>query len=110
MKITSLDIIDLRFPTSLTADGTDAVHKDPDYSAAYVILYTDGVTEAFNTWEECYGNERLLADIGALGGSSAGSVTKGLLQNVRAFAGKARQSDDIAILTLKVNANGGGVV
>src|SRR5579872_3925624 len=42
MKITSLDIIDLRFPTSLTADGTDAVHKDPDYSAAYVILQTDG--------------------------------------------------------------------
>ncbi len=41
MKITRLEIIDLRFPTSLTADGTDAVHKDPDYSAAYVILHTD---------------------------------------------------------------------
>ena len=45
MKITSLDILDLRFPTSLTADGTDAVHKDPDYSAAYVILRTDGDVE-----------------------------------------------------------------
>jgi len=41
MKITRLEILDLRFPTSLTADGTDAVHKDPDYSAAYVILHTD---------------------------------------------------------------------
>jgi L-fuconate dehydratase len=41
MKIRDLEIIDLRFPTSLTADGTDAVHKDPDYSAAYVILHTD---------------------------------------------------------------------
>jgi L-fuconate dehydratase len=45
MKITDLEIIDLRFPTSLTADGTDAVHKDPDYSAAYVILHTDGDLE-----------------------------------------------------------------
>jgi len=45
MKITSLDIIDLRFPTSLTNAGTDAVHKDPDYSAAYVILHTDGDVE-----------------------------------------------------------------
>jgi L-fuconate dehydratase len=45
MKITSLDIIDLRFPTSLTNAGTDAVHKDPDYSAAYVILHTDGDAE-----------------------------------------------------------------
>jgi L-fuconate dehydratase len=41
MKITGLEIVDLRFPTSLTSDGTDAVHKDPDYSAAYVILQTD---------------------------------------------------------------------
>jgi L-fuconate dehydratase len=45
MKITSLEIVDLRFPTSLTNAGTDAVHKDPDYSAAYVILYTDGGLE-----------------------------------------------------------------
>ena len=45
MKIRDLEIIDLRFPTSLTADGTDAVHKDPDYSAAYVILHTDGDLE-----------------------------------------------------------------
>jgi L-fuconate dehydratase len=41
VKITRLEILDLRFPTSLSADGTDAVHKDPDYSAAYVILHTD---------------------------------------------------------------------
>ena len=41
MKIRDLEVIDLRFPTSLTGDGTDAVHKDPDYSAAYVILHTD---------------------------------------------------------------------
>src|SRR3954449_8438615 len=45
MQITGYEIIDLRFPTSLTSDGTDAVHKDPDYSAAYVILQTDGAEE-----------------------------------------------------------------
>jgi L-fuconate dehydratase len=41
MKIRDLEIIDLRFPTSRAADGTDAMHPDPDYSAAYVILKTD---------------------------------------------------------------------
>jgi L-fuconate dehydratase len=45
MKIVDLEIVDLRFPTSLTNAGTDAVHKDPDYSAAYVILHTDGGLE-----------------------------------------------------------------
>jgi len=71
-----------------------------------LILYTDGVSEAFNPQEECYGSERLLADATALGGQTASAITKGLLQKVRAFAGTAPQSDDIAILALKVNGNG----
>jgi L-fuconate dehydratase len=41
MKITHLDVLDLRFPTSRDQVGSDAVHTDPDYSAAYVILSTD---------------------------------------------------------------------
>ena len=41
MKITSLAVFDIRFPTSRTHAGTDATHTDPDYSAAYVILGTD---------------------------------------------------------------------
>ena len=40
-KIISVEAIDLRFPTSLSADGSDAMNKDGDYSAAYVILRTD---------------------------------------------------------------------
>jgi len=45
MRIRDLDVIDLRFPTSRTFAGTDAVHTDPDYSAAYVILSTDASLE-----------------------------------------------------------------
>jgi L-fuconate dehydratase len=45
MIITSLQTLDLRFPTSLTQAGTDAMHPDPDYSAAYVILGTDEQAE-----------------------------------------------------------------
>ena len=41
MKITDLSVLDLRFPTSRDQVGTDAVHTDPDYSAAYVMLKTD---------------------------------------------------------------------
>jgi L-fuconate dehydratase len=45
MRITDLEIIDLRFPTSRTNAGTDAMHPDPDYSAAYVVLKTDADLE-----------------------------------------------------------------
>jgi L-fuconate dehydratase len=40
-KIISLETLDLRFPTSQSLDGSDAMNPDPDYSAAYVILGTD---------------------------------------------------------------------
>lgn len=45
MRITSLEVLDIRFPTSRTSAGTDAMHTDPDYSAAYVVLHTDGSLE-----------------------------------------------------------------
>jgi L-fuconate dehydratase len=45
VTIRDLEVIDLRFPTSRTRTGTDAVHIDPDYSAAYVILSTDAALE-----------------------------------------------------------------
>lgn len=41
LTITDFEVLDLRFPTSRTRDGSDAMHPDPDYSAAYVILHTD---------------------------------------------------------------------
>ncbi|MFM7526313.1 MAG: enolase C-terminal domain-like protein [Actinomycetota bacterium] len=43
--ITHLTTHDLRARTSRTLAGSDAVHVDPDYSAAYVVLHTDGAHE-----------------------------------------------------------------
>ena len=40
-RIVELDVIDVRFPTSRSLDGSDAMNPDPDYSAAYVILRDD---------------------------------------------------------------------
>jgi L-fuconate dehydratase len=39
--ITSVETFDVRFPTSLSLDGSDAMNPDPDYSAAYVVIGTD---------------------------------------------------------------------
>ena len=40
-RITAVDVYDVRFPTSLSLDGSDAMNKDGDYSAAYVVIRTD---------------------------------------------------------------------
>ena len=39
--IIGLDVEDIQFPTSRDDDGSDAMHPDPDYSVAYVVLQTD---------------------------------------------------------------------
>jgi L-fuconate dehydratase len=44
-RITALETVDIRFPTSRALDGSDAMHPDPDYSAAYAILRTDAGEE-----------------------------------------------------------------
>ena len=43
-RVTAVDVLDVRFPTSRTFDGSDAMHGDGDYSAAYVVLKTDEPT------------------------------------------------------------------
>jgi len=73
-----------------------------------LIFYTDGVSEAFSPQGECYGSGRLLADAGGVAGLSAPAMAACLLQKVRAFAGSAPQSDDIAILALRAGPPDGG--
>ncbi len=40
-RIVALEVLDVRFPTSRSLDGSDAMNPDPDYSAAYVVMRTD---------------------------------------------------------------------
>ncbi|HCL65606.1 MAG TPA: fuconate dehydratase [Rhizobium sp.] len=67
-KITGMRSIDLRFPTSASLDGSDAMNPDPDYSAAYVILETDqkGLEGHGLTFTIGRGNEICCAAIDAL--------------------------------------------
>ena len=40
-SIVALETRDVRFPTSLSLDGSDAMNPDPDYSASYLRVVTD---------------------------------------------------------------------
>jgi phosphoserine phosphatase RsbU/P len=71
-------------------------------SGDLVVFYTDGVTEAFNAAGELYGETRLLEELTGHSGYTAAESTAALLRSVRAHAGDHPQSDDIAILTLKL--------
>ena len=68
-KIINVITKDIRFPTSRTLDGSDAMNPDPDYSAAYVILKTDhpeGLEGHGLTFTIGRGNELCVQAINAL--------------------------------------------
>lgn len=66
--IRDVAMMDIRFPTSLEAHGSDATHKDPDYSAAYVVISINSLSLTGHglTFTVGRGNEVVCAAIKAL--------------------------------------------
>lgn len=74
LKIEKVEALDIRFPTSKSLDGSDAMNPDPDYSAAYVIIHTnDPALEGHGlTFTIGRGNEICVAAVEALKGMVEG--------------------------------------
>lgn len=57
VTITGFDLHDIRFPTSLSLDGSDAMNPEPDYSLAYVVLHAGALEGHGFTFTIGYGTE-----------------------------------------------------
>lgn len=66
LTIEKLVAQDIRFPTSLHADGSDAMHTDPDYSCVYVTLVAGEFVGYGMTFTLGRGNEVVLCAVDAL--------------------------------------------
>ncbi len=85
MKITDVRVRDIRFPTSLEMDGSDALNLG-DYSAAYVTLVTDSpLTGDGLTFTNGRGNEIVVAAVHALKHHVIGRRLSEITSNMRAF-------------------------
>ncbi len=90
MSIKIIDVItkDIRFPTSKTLDGSDAMNPDPDYSAAYVILKTDhpdGLTGHGLTFTIGRGNEICVTAIQSLAYLIKGKTLESFTKDMAGF-------------------------
>ena len=90
MPVTITDVLtkDIRFPTSKSLDGSDAMNPDPDYSAAYVILKTDhpqGLEGHGLTFTIGRGNELCVAAIQSLSYLVKGKTLESFTRNMGAF-------------------------
>lgn len=88
ITITSLTARDIRFPTSRSLDGSDAMNPDPDYSAAYVILHTDnpdGLAGHGLTFTIGRGNEICVAAANALAPLVVGKTLESFAADMGGF-------------------------
>jgi len=87
-RIVSVEARDIRFPTSRTLDGSDAMHTAPDYSAAYVVLRTDAGNHLEGhglTFTLGRGTEICVAAINALAPIVIGRTLESIVSDMRGF-------------------------
>ena len=88
MTITDYTVRDVRFPTSQEQAGSDAMHPDPDYSAAYVVLDTDagdGLEGHGLTFTIGRGNELCVAAIESLAPLVVGRSLEAITADMAGF-------------------------
>lgn len=86
MKITGMKVHDVRFPTSKTLAGSDAMNPEPDYSAAYVVLETDGDHQGHGlTFTIGRGTEVVTAAVEALRPHIVGLELSSITDDMAAF-------------------------
>src|SRR5260221_1354341 len=88
ITITGFKTYDIRFPTSRTLAGSDAMNNDPDYSAAYVVLLTDhptGLEGHGLTFTIGRGTEVCVAAIRALAPLVTGRTLESFTGDMRGF-------------------------
>jgi L-fuconate dehydratase len=88
VRIVKAVTYDVRFPTSLSGAGSDAMNTDPDYSAAYVALETDhpdGVDGHGLTFTIGRGTEVCVAAIDALAPHVVGATVEELVADLGGF-------------------------
>jgi L-fuconate dehydratase len=86
VRITGVEVHDVRFPTAAAGDGSDAINKG-DYSATYVEVTTDaGVTGSGLTFTNGRGNEITRAAVEALAHHVTGRTVEEIAADQVAFS------------------------
>lgn len=66
-----------------------------------LILYTDGLTEAFNAQEQQFGPPRAMQLMARCSGMKPKEIVSHLVNEVKQFAGPTEQSDDLTLLVIR---------
>ncbi len=101
--IECIDTMDLGLPIGIDDDIADFIDQTTVElnSGDGVVLYTDGIPEAFDINKKQYGMERLCQVISQNWQHSAEEIKQAVIDDVREFIGKQKVFDDITLLVFK---------
>ena len=71
-----------------------------------VVLYTDGISEAMNTADDLFGEEKLTELIEDHGHLDVSELRERILREIEAFAAGADQNDDVTMILMKIEEGG----
>jgi predicted ATPase/serine phosphatase RsbU (regulator of sigma subunit)/tRNA A-37 threonylcarbamoyl transferase component Bud32 len=102
-EVERIDTMELGFPIALEADIADFIASTeiPLNSGDVVVLYTDGITEAFNMKKAQYGIERLIDVVALNRDLPAAAIERAVIGDLRRFIGEQKVFDDITLVVIK---------
>ena len=86
----------------LLEEQTIALHAGDLY-----VFFTDGITEAMNAADDCFGEERLGRLVEEHAHLPSDELRERVLREIAAFVGDAPQHDDMTMILLKIDDAGG---
>ena len=102
-QVERIDTLDLGYPVGLLEDISPFIAQQQIDLAIGdgIVLYTDGITEAENSYRQLYSLERLITQILAHWSKSAQEIRSAILADVHDHIGYHRVYDDITLVVLK---------
>jgi serine phosphatase RsbU (regulator of sigma subunit) len=102
-KVERIDTLDLGLPIGLDEEIADFIASEQVqlYSGDVVVLYTDGITEAFDINRKQYGLERLCEVVSRHWELSVEGIRQAVIDDVRRHIGSQKVFDDITLVVLK---------
>ena len=78
----------------------------PIHEGDIFLLYTDGISEAMNAADDCFGEERLGTIVEEHAHLPSDQLRERILREIAAFVGDAPQHDDMTMILLRIDADG----
>ena len=102
LRVRENDCVEMKTDGGMALGIMEAItYADNEYlmeKGTSLLMYTDGISEAFNADRELYGENRLFFSISDADISCVGNFGISIMESMQKFVGEAEQSDDITLL------------